>query len=55
MKNRYSKKDNLSLWNIYHGMKKRCLNPNCKRYKDYGGRGIVICDEWCMSVSTFIV
>lgn len=53
MRNRYSKKDNLSLWNIYHGMKKRCLNPNCKRYKDYGGRGIVICDEWLKGFDYF--
>lgn len=30
----------------YHGIKKRCYNPNCPRYKDYGGRGIVMCDEW---------
>ncbi len=44
--------------NYYHGMcetieyktwtwmKSRCLNPNNKRYKDYGGRGITICKEW---------
>lgn len=53
MKNRYSKKDNYSLWSIYHGMKKRCLNPNCKRYKDYGGRGITICDEWLRGFDFF--
>ena len=27
-------------------MKRRCLNPNDKFYKDYGGRGITVCDEW---------
>ena len=27
-------------------MKSRCLNPKNDRYKDYGGRGIKICDEW---------
>lgn len=43
---RNKKNDNLRLWNIYHGMKKRCNNPNCARYKDYGGRGITICIEW---------
>jgi hypothetical protein len=24
----------------------RCTNPNAKSYKDYGGRGIKICDKW---------
>ena len=27
-------------------MKRRVLNPNAKEYKDYGGRGITICDRW---------
>ena len=34
------------LYIIYKGMKQRCLNPKCKAYKNYGGRGIRICDEW---------
>ncbi len=29
-----------SEYNIYHKAKDRCNNPNDKRYKDYGGRGI---------------
>ncbi len=53
MRNRYSKKDNLSRWYIYHGMKKRCLNANSKRYKDYGGRGITICEEWLKGFDYF--
>lgn len=52
-RNRYSQKENYSLWNSYHSMKKRCLNPNCKRYKDYGGRGIKVCDEWLMGFDYF--
>lgn len=24
----------------------RCTNPNVKSYKDYGGRGVRICDRW---------
>jgi len=27
-------------------MKQRCLNSNNPRYKDWGGRGIKICDRW---------
>ena len=27
-------------------MKKRCFNKNNPRYKDYGARGITVCDEW---------
>lgn len=27
-------------------MKRRCYNPEEKLYKDYGGRGIKVCDEW---------
>lgn len=28
------------------GMKQRCTNPNTKSFKNYGGRGIKICDKW---------
>ena len=27
-------------------MKNRCYNTSNKFYKDYGGRGITVCDEW---------
>ena len=27
-------------------MKSRCYNPNSCNYKNYGARGIKICDEW---------
>ena len=30
-------------------MKDRCFNPNHKRYSDYGGRGITVCDRWLNS------
>lgn len=31
---------------VFLVMKERCYNPKCKQYKDYGGRGIILCDEW---------
>lgn len=34
------------LYNTWANMKKRCYNKNDKRYKNYGGRGIIMCDEW---------
>lgn len=34
------------LYNIWKCMKRRCYTPNYTQYKDYGGRGISICDEW---------
>ena len=27
-------------------MRQRCFNPNDKKYSDYGGRGITVCDRW---------
>lgn len=53
MKNKYSKKQNYRLWNVYHSMKKRCSNANSTRYKDYGGRGITVCDEWLQGFDAF--
>ena len=32
--------------NIFIHMKDRCYNPNFRDYKNYGGRGITICEEW---------
>jgi len=37
---------NKRIYNIWHGMKQRCLNNNNPGFKDYGGRGISICEEW---------
>ena len=30
----------------WNSMKQRCNNSNCKQYKNYGGRGIKVCEEW---------
>ena len=35
-------------------MKQRCYNTNHIMYKNYGGRGITICDEWLQDRRKFI-
>ena len=34
------------LYNIWCGIKNRCLNPHCDDYQYYGGKGVTICEEW---------
>lgn len=34
------------LYQVWNNMKSRCYNPKNKCYKNYGARGIAICDEW---------
>ena len=44
-----SKKHGMCTTNEYKtwgAMKNRCLSPSSKLYKNYGGRGITICDRW---------
>ena len=41
------------LYKIWRTMKTRCLNPSFAKYKDYGGRGIKICDDWVDNYSAF--
>jgi hypothetical protein len=31
---------------IWNGMRARCENANHPQFKDYGGRGIYVCDRW---------
>ena len=35
-----------ALYRKWAAMKQRCFNPKLPNYKDYGGRGITMCDEW---------
>jgi len=34
------------LYDIWCDMKRRCYNPKNKRYENYGGRNIKVCEEW---------
>lgn len=44
---------NKRLAKILNHMKQRCYNVNAPNYKNYGGRGIKICDEWLENNQNF--
>ena len=46
------KKKHKLYW-VWAAMIQRCINPKEKRYKDYGGRGITVCDRWRNSFENF--
>lgn len=39
---------------VYSGMKTRCYNEKHEHYKDYGGRGITVCERWLKSFWNFV-
>jgi hypothetical protein len=41
------------LYNVWCGIKRRCYNKNQKSFKDYGARGIKMCDVWKNDFSKF--
>lgn len=41
------------LHNTWRSMKSRCYNKNNIRYSRYGGRGIIVCEEWKNSFISF--
>jgi hypothetical protein len=41
------------IYTIWSAMKRRCLNPNACNYKNYGGRGIEVCEEWIHDFKSF--
>jgi hypothetical protein len=47
-------KHNMPEYQVWRSMKKRCLNPNHDSYKNYGERGIKVCERWLNSFENFI-
>lgn len=43
---KYSREDWKPEYTAWVNMRQRCHNPKHPRYKDYGGRGITVCDRW---------
>lgn len=42
-------------YRTWAGMIQRCSNKKCKRFKDYGGRGIKVCKRWLNSFESFYI
>lgn len=45
---------NTRIYEIWENIKQRCYNSKCPVYSYYGGRGIVMCDEWRDNPMSFI-
>ena len=41
------------LYNVWSGIKRRCYNQNQKSFKNYGARGIKMCNIWRNDFSSF--
>lgn len=41
-------------YKTWAAMKRRCNNPNCDKFKFYGGRGIGVCSRWSQSYEAFL-
>lgn len=50
-----SRKSNFRLYRVWDGIIQRCCNPNAKNYRNYGGRGIRICNEWRENFSAHLI
>lgn len=45
-RNSLHKQRHTNLYEVWKTMKQRCYNPKNLSYKNYGGRGIFVCDDW---------
>ena len=42
------------VYSIWASLIQRCVNPNDRSWKHYGGRGIAVCDRWRESFENFL-
>lgn len=52
IKTTHGKRDT-RLYHIWSSMKGRCITTSNHKYKNYGGRGITICEEWLNDFQAF--
>jgi hypothetical protein len=43
-----------TLYTTWRGMKQRCCDKNHRQYKNYGGRGVTVCQRWLDSFENFL-
>ena len=43
------------LYGVWYTMNSRCYRVNCIGFKNYGARGITICEEWKNNFEKFYV
>jgi len=48
------KAEDIPEYRTWVSMKQRCYNPTHTSYKNYGGRGITVCNKWLNSYTEFI-
>lgn len=53
MKHQQHGKRHTRLYRIWANIKTRCLNQNDPHFRNWGARGITICDEWKNDFSAF--
>ena len=47
------KEEHKRIYKIYYGIKTRCYNTKAIEYKNYGSRGIIMCEEWKNDFKSF--
>lgn len=46
-------KSKTKIYGIWRAMHERCERPNCPDFKNYGGRGIKVCERWGVFLNFF--
>lgn len=48
------RKNRTPAYDTWANMIQRCHNPKTKRFQNYGGRGITVCEKWRISFADFL-